>query len=138
MKELAVYLKTLNIYAHAAHNLASRIVFNQDHEMLAEIYEAADSAYDGVIERIIGLSDLSEEELKNINLAAAQNNYQLSQGKDNADKLKVCLELEKEICSKIEELVKSGSVTVGTEQMIGNIADLSEVRQYKLKQRLKK
>lgn len=136
MKELAILLKCLNIYAHNAHNLASRVVFNQDHEFLAEIYNAADNNYDNVVERMIGLG--LNPNLPEINILAAQKAAALQLGADNASKLNVCLDLEKQCTNLINTLVKSNQLTAGTEQMVGNIADLSEVRQYKLQQRLMK
>lgn len=136
MEEIIILLKTLNLYAHNAHNLASRIVFNQDHEMLLEIYEAADTNYDDVLERLIGLK--GDVSIAPLDLTAAQHNAKLSQGSDNASKLKVCLELEKAICEKIEILVRAKQVSVGTEQLLGEICNTSEVRQYKLSRRLMK
>lgn len=134
MKELAIILKALNIFAHNSHNLVSRVVFNQDHEFLAEIYEAADTNYDDVVERMIGLG--MTPDLNEINMLACQKAVSIPLGQDNFSKLQACLELEKATCQIIEQLVRTNQVTVGTEQMIGNIADKSEVRQYKLKQRM--
>jgi DNA-binding ferritin-like protein len=136
MKDIIVALKVLNLYAHNSHNLASRIVFNQDHEMLASIYEAADTNYDDVVERQIGL--FGDFDIAALDLLAAQQNKALPQGADNAAKLKTCLDLEKKVCLLCEQLIKSGQVTVGTEQLLGNICDGSEVRQYKLSRRLMK
>jgi DNA-binding ferritin-like protein len=136
MKELAVILKTLNIFAHNAHNLVSRVVFNQDHEFLGEIYSEADSNYDDVVERMIGLG-LSPN-LNEINMLACQKAVSIQLGQDNYSKLHACLDLEKASCQIIEQLVRSNQVSVGTEQLIGGIADKSEVRQYKLQQRLTK
>ena len=136
MKDLLVLLKTLNLFAHNAHNLASRVVFNQDHEFLAEIYEAADSNYDDVVERHIGL--MGELNLAEIDAAAAMKNKTLPQGNDNASKLQTCLTLEKQICVLCEQLVRSKQLTVGTEQLLGDICNTSEARQYKLSRRLLK
>lgn len=137
MEDIIILLKTLNLYAHNAHNLASRLVFNQDHEMLLEIYEAADTNYDDVLERLIGLKG-DVDNIAQMDLTAAQHNTSLSQGSDNATKLKVCLELEKAICQKIEILIRSKQVSVGTEQLLGDICNTSEVRQYKMTRRLMK
>jgi DNA-binding ferritin-like protein len=138
MKDIAILLKALNIYAHNAHQLASRIAFIPDHEFLAEIYEAADTNYDAVIERIIGLMGTEGLNLDEINMLAVKKSASVGLGADNAAKLTGCMALEKQICAAIGELVKSGAVSIGTEQLLGDICDKSEVRQYKLRQRLVK
>lgn len=70
MKELAILLKLMNMYAHNAHNLVERVVFMQDHEHLAGLYEAYDGHYDDVVERIIGLADTSAINLVEVATAA--------------------------------------------------------------------
>jgi DNA-binding ferritin-like protein len=139
MKELAITLRCLQLYAHNAHNLVARIVFMQDHEMLGEIYTAAEGDYDSVIERIIGLYGSEQVNLVEIQHMACQKMATLpSVVKENSMYFQAILQLESDICTKVNELVRGQKVTVGTEQMIGDIADRSEVRQYKLKQRIKK
>jgi len=68
---------------------------------------------------------------------AAKAGIKSSKVKENAVFFQIILEKQKMVCSKIEELCKSG-LPQGTIQMLGNIADKSEVFQYKLKQRLVK
>jgi ferritin len=63
-----------------------------------------------------------------------QVNYPLN---DNQECFKAALEIEKEILGEIERLCKSGQYSQGTIQMLGDIADKTEVNVYKLKQRLK-
>ena len=140
MKELAILLRSLNLYAHSAHNLCGRIPFFQDHEFFNEIYSAADTNYDSVIERMIGLSgEDSVPSLPEQLEAIYQILSQLPEKgvKENAIFFQVILEKQKMVCSKIEELCKSG-LPQGTIQMLGNIADQSEQFQYKISQRLKK
>lgn len=138
MKEIAISLRCLQLYAHNAHNLVSRMVFFQDHEFLGEVYSAAESNYDSVIERIIGLGQ-EELDLSQLQVLACTKMTKLPmQVSENLTFMQVILQLEKEISGLIEQKVKSGSCSVGTEQLLGDIADKSEVRQYKLKQRIKK
>jgi DNA-binding ferritin-like protein len=54
MKDLAVHLRAMQIYAHTAHNLCARVPFFQDHAFFADTYSALEDDYDSVIERIIG------------------------------------------------------------------------------------
>lgn len=139
MLDLSVLIRSLQLYAHHAHHIAARVVFNQDHEFLAEIYTKAETDYDDVIERFIGLKgDAALDENKV--LAAVCSKVQalpLKDVKENKELLKVCLDLIKQINAKIETLCKEPNVSQGTIQMIGNIADKNEVLIYKLNQRLK-
>ncbi len=140
MKELAILLRSLNLYAHSAHNLCGRIPFFQDHSFFNEIYTAADSNYDSVVERMIGLyGEDSVPSLVEQLEAVHQIVSQLPEKgvKENAVFFQIILEKQKMVCAKIEELCKSG-LPQGTIQMLGNIADQSEQLQYKISQRLKK
>lgn len=140
MKELVILLRSINLYAHSAHNLCGRIPFFQDHEFFAEIYNNADSAYDDVIERMIGLygeasiPSLSEQLIMLTEIAKVLPEKDVA---SNSVYFQVILNKQKSVCAKIEELCKSG-LPQGTIQMLGNITDKSEQIQYKIKQRLKK
>ena len=46
------------------------------------------------------------------------------------------LKLEDKLTNLVKQVIAAG-VSPGTEQLIGNIADKSEVRKYKIKQRIK-
>jgi len=137
MKEVSILLKLLNIYAHNCHNKVARIVFMQDHEFLGEIYKEVDSMYDDVIERMIGLDQ--EVNLNEIHIMAVQALQQFpSEYKENAECFKAILNIEQEICSIIEQLVRNKQVSVGTEQLLGDICNKLEGHAYKIKQRIKK
>lgn len=132
MKDVAILLRYLQLYAHQAHNLISGPTFFQDHEFLGELYPAYEEDYDAVIERSIGLG-------KPINIQEVNQSAASSLPADKGMNPKICfssiLSVEENLCRFIEKIVKGYSE--GTKQMLGNIADKSEVRQYKLKQRLK-
>lgn len=141
MKELLILLRSINLYAHQAHNICARIPFFQDHEFFNEVYTNADSAYDDVIERMIGL--YGEESIPSLPeqlVAISQIIEQLPEKgvKENAIFFQVLLEKQKLVCAKIEQLCTAGNLPQGTIQMLGNIADKSEQFQYKMKQRLKR
>jgi len=138
MLELAAKLRALQLYGHHAHHIVARIVFTPDHEILSEIYTNAETDYDNVIERFIGLkgaSSLNENQV----LVSAVNKVQklpLKNVKENKEVLENVLKLIQEINSDIETLCKGSEISQGTMQMIGNIADKNEVLIYKLKQRI--
>jgi DNA-binding ferritin-like protein len=139
MLDLAALLRTLQLYAHHAHHIAARVVFNQDHDMLAEIYTKAETDYDDVIERFIGLKGDENLDESKVLMVACQKVQALpmKDTKENKELLKVCLDLITQINAKIEPLCKDPKSTQGFIQMVGNIADKNEVLMYKLKQRLK-
>ena len=135
MKELAVMLRLLQMYAHQAHQLVGKAVFMSDHEMLADIYTAAEKDYDDVIERIIGT--VGEEAIPSLQ-EIGQNVAGLSGAeKENSAYFERILQIEKGICSHIEALAKSG-ISQGTLQLVGDICNRLEKEQYKIKRRLKK
>ena len=55
MKDLAIHLRYLQLVAHNAHNEVAGPTFFANHEFLGELYPAYETAYDAVVERIIGL-----------------------------------------------------------------------------------
>lgn len=141
MKEIALLLRALKLYAHQAHNLCGRVAFHQDHEFFAEVYEAAENDYDGVVERIIGLfgeekAPTLAEEMSFIGQKVS--NLPQMGVKENSAFYQVILQLEMEICAKIAAYCKSGQCSPGTEQLLGDVCNRLETEQYKIKQRLKK
>lgn len=132
MKELAIMLRTKQLLAHNGHNMVSGVAFMQDHEFLGELYPEYESAYDSVIERIIGLYGHDSLDIIAIQTAAVQKLAQYP----NSEFFNSLLHCEKEMCSHIEKLCKVAGVTQGTINLLADIADKSEVRQYKLKARL--
>ncbi|NDE09887.1 MAG: hypothetical protein EBZ95_04885 [Chitinophagia bacterium] len=137
MKELAILLKLMNVYAHNAHNLVEKSLFFQDHEYLNELYNAYDDAYDSVVERIIGLADSSAINLIEVNTIAAQTLHTLSPKEmENVAYFIKIEQMEQKLREHIQTL--NPSVSVGTQQLIGGLADDSEKRSYKIKARIKK
>ncbi len=126
--KLIAYLRLMQLYAHIAHNVLGGKTFFQDHEFLAEIYQAYEGHYDAVVERLIGLG-------KKIDLVKVHTEVckSLEEPKSYDECFKYLLEAEQELCQMIES---EKGLSEGTRQLLGDIASLSEVRQYKLKQRL--
>jgi DNA-binding ferritin-like protein len=139
MKELQILLRSLQLYAHSCHHLAARVVFLQDHEFLAEIYNAAETDYDAISERIIGM--MGEEQYPSLGeqmkaVFAKVKDLPLAGIKQNAVMFNAILQLEQEICAACAQAIASG-VSEGTKQLIGDICNRLEVEQYKIKQRVK-
>lgn len=132
LNKLASDFRFLQFYAHNAHNLIKGSTFFQDHGFLGELYPIYEGIYDGIIERMIGLGE--KVDLIEIN-EVAFNTMKKSGTSDNPSKIfGDLLQGEKYVCREIEKMLADYSE--GTRQMLGNICDQSEMRQYKLKQRI--
>lgn len=110
MKDIAALLRCMQLFAHAAHNVVSGAVFMQDHNMLGDLYPA----YEAALMRMKSVA--------------------MSQ-KENQGYLLILLDMERALCAMIQQPVQGR--TEGTKQLLGDIADKSEQRQYKLKNRCK-
>lgn len=127
---LASLLRYMQLYTHLAHNLLGGETFHEDHAFFADLYAGYEADYDSVIERMIGLGE--QLDLVKIQKDAASD---LKTPKSFDEAYKEILYCEEELISACEKLAKSASL--GTENMLAGIADKSEARQYRLKQRLK-
>lgn len=137
MLELAIHLKLMHIYSHAAHNSISGPTFLSDHDFFGELYEKREEEYDAVVERYIGLYNTIN--FKQIETEALNKFHSMQLDfKSGVNYFQQQLMLEKQLCDIIEQYATSGKYSQGTIQMIGNIADQSEMYQYKIKQRIKR
>lgn len=134
MEDLALLLRAMQLFAHAAHNEACGPNFFADHDYFGSLYETYEEAYDGVIERIIGLGgdpDICEINKKAAEMAARCDCY------PNDVAFGTLLSMEKELCDECKSAQKGQ--TIGTVNFLQGLADDSEKdRQYKIGQRLKK
>lgn len=135
MKTLATLFLAARLYAHRAHNLVSDESFFADHDFLGGLYEAYDSAYDAVIERMIGLGQ--EVQFFSISKEAQAAFDRIGrEDKDCEAFFRRLLSIESGIRRQIETENKGASL--GTQNLLQDMADQSEMRTYKLKQRAKK
>ena len=130
MTELATILRAAQLYAHAAHNEASGPTFFADHEYLGELYGAYEAAYDAVVERCIGLGIAVDLAAIGVQAAGRASMWKAQPASDAFDGL---LGLERVICSEIKRQLPFA--TPGTANLLGQLADDSEARQYKLLRR---
>jgi DNA-binding ferritin-like protein len=134
MQELAVVLRTAQLVAHNYHNKVSGASFFADHEYLGELYGAYEAAYDGVVERIIGLGE--ECDLPAVTQLAGERAAKYDPYDRAADEMfSDILAMEKQIQQWCVEFNKKASI--GTQNFLQGLADQSEMRVYKLKQRIK-
>lgn len=138
LKEIATHLRTMDLYYHTAHNLVKGTVFYQDHEALSEYYEQVSCDYDSVIERAITLEGDKAADIKSQLKSIYEKTKSLPcyDVKENKDYFVKGMELEKQLCSMIDSYIKAGC-SAGTEQLVGDIANKSEIRQYLISRRIK-
>lgn len=133
MDSIVIQLRALDFLAHRAHNVTKGPTFFEDHEFLGELYPAYETAYDDLVERIIG-TDVESLSICKVNKAAAE----MSSVAPNETKpdafFRIILKGEKDLCALIEKSIKEQ--TQGTQNMLAQFADDAERRIYKLKQRL--
>ena len=139
MIQIIAYIRAMQIATQHFHNLCARTPFHSDHEFFSGVYESLQSDYDSVIERHIGIKGEEGLELKSLMTIVMKNLEGVpSVGvKENSVFYNHLLKCEQQLCMIISETIKQG-VTPGTEQLLGDICNASEVRQYKIKQRIKK
>jgi DNA-binding ferritin-like protein len=129
----------MNLLYHQYHHVVARSPFFSDHEAFSSFYSTLDGNYDSVAERLIGLSDSSQLNLHAIMEAVSQKCKAYPQdAKENAMLFQAALQCEAELKQQIEALIKSGSLSQGTINLLAGIEDESEGRVYKIKARLKK
>lgn len=134
MKDLAITLRAAQLTAHNMHNLVKGCTFFEDHEHLGELYGAYEVAYDDVIERCIGLGDMPN--LGEITRAACAKSCQYDvSGMKSEQMFLILLDME----SSIRQLAAkyNTGASLGTQNFLQGLADSSEQRTYKLKQRTK-
>jgi DNA-binding ferritin-like protein len=138
MKELLYLLRAMNIYSQSAHHLVKGTPFHSDHAFFGDTYDALIGAYDSVAERIVGL--YGEEPLKlDVVMSMAMNKIADAPSIGVMDN-KVFYEYQERLESRLRDLVAkiiATGVSPGVEQLIGEIANQSEIRSYKIKQRMK-
>lgn len=132
MKQVAIALRGLQLYAHSAHNLAKGPNFLEDHEFLGELYGTYEEEYDSIVERMIGEGDKTD--IATICSFACELGEKPIASTDEA--FATILDNEKVVCKEIKKAMKGASD--GTQNLLQGIADESLTRQYKIQRRLGK
>ena len=118
------HLRAMQLFYHEKHHTAEGASFFADHEAFGGFYGEVESDFDSVVERAMGLGFVDAAFVRN-HMSAIHAVLQL----DDA------VEMEKQLCELCELIIECEECTEGTEQAIGEIANKSEVRQYKLARR---
>lgn len=138
MKELLILLRAMQIYAQNAHQLVKGTPFHSDHAFFGDVYNEVAGDFDDLAERIIGL--YGEEPLALQPMLASVVAKLSDAPSVGVDDNKIFymhqLKMEDSLCKIVERIIAAG-VNPGTEQLIGEICNKSEMRKYKIKQRMK-
>lgn len=136
--KVAVLLRAGQLYAHHCHNNVRGKLFHADHDFFGELYPVYEAGYDGCVERYIGLTGQPFDGIKvGHDALDLLSDLPRDAGDCNKNFYVGVLHIEKALCKYIESCTKSGAMSEGTRQMLGTLADESEVRQYKISSRLK-
>ena len=147
MHTLASTFRLAQFAAHDFHQRVSGRTFLTDHAFFAELYESYETAYDQLVERIIGQGESVSP--SQITYLAAQRAEAFRDKVEADDMYAALMTLERTICREIDTLLmarevdeedrteEESMITTGVENLLQGMADASEVRQYKFKQRLK-
>jgi DNA-binding ferritin-like protein len=135
MNELAILFRFKQLLSHNMHNQAARVAFFSDHEFFGDMYSKAESDYDSIIERMMGLGQAVD--FNAIQVQAVQKLQAIPMAKDNTEMCSQLLSLNKQLLQIIEVFCKS-PISQGTMQLVGGMADELEKENYKLGQRVKK
>lgn len=133
MHDLAVTFRAAQLYTHSAHLLAKGATSHQDHKLFGDFYSAHESAFDQVMERMIGLGH--EIDLQSIissasRMAAAYSFVNFT----NETGFRAVEEFEQQIRELVRKYVPN--VDDGTQNLLQGLADESLARSYHIKQRL--
>lgn len=126
LNKLASLFRTIQLYAHLAHNKTKGPTFFQDHGYFSDLYNFAEDCYDSLIERSIGLGN--EVDIVKITEQSVKVLKEIPQD----DFFKHSLALVETAVKQCESVAKNKSL--GTNNLIAGLADSLEVHIYKLKQ----
>lgn len=138
MKELMYLLRAMQIYSQSAHHLVKSTPFHSDHAFFGDVYESVAGDFDDVAERIVGLYGEEHLHLPAMlqSIANKLADAPCCGVEDNKVFYDYQYKLEERLKNLIKQIIASG-VSAGVEQLIGEIANKSEMRCYKIKQRMK-
>lgn len=134
MIQLAIKLRTGQLYAHNAHHAAHGSTFFEDHEFFGEAYDAIGKAYDDVVERGIALGIIEPQYLSAIQQNAIRELPEIGSDEEMLARLQY---LDRGVCKEIETCMREMKLSQGTQNLLQDIADSTEKRsEYLIRRRL--
>lgn len=132
-----VSARILQLYYHSCHNLISGESFFADHEFFGGVYPQLETHYDRLAEYYICLFGKKAFETKILTKAVSEEleKHEIEE-MCCCDMFKLSQKLETKFYKELENISKKASI--GLANMVGDIAEQSDVRMYKIQQRLEK
>ena len=134
LRRLAVQFLALQQLAYNAHHETEGETFMQDHEFFHDVNEVYGAIYDSLIERIKGLH--GQPVLRTIQTEAGSIVGSYASSTDSVVNYNILLSKERDATEAINMAVKESTMDEGVRNLLCGIADESQVRQYKMQQRL--
>lgn len=135
LTDLACTYRAGQLVVHYLHNCVKGPTFFEDHEFLGELYGKYEEAYDGLVERMLGLGE--DVDIAGITKKAGVDaGGAIAKCGDVGGWPKIVLGLESLILDECKRAFKGASV--GTQNFVGQLADDSEQRVYKVSRRAMK
>jgi len=133
LSQLASQYASAKLIAHAYHHQTKGEPFFADHAFFGELYEAYDTAFDNLVERVIGLGEANSSASI---IAKACEDFQtcVDDGYFEGNLFACILDIEMAFQHTISDL--NPDATLGTQNLLAQLADDSETRCYKLSQRV--
>jgi len=132
MEPLLKTYRAAYLYAHRAHHRTAGVTFFSDHAFFGELYPAYESAFDALMERSIGLG--IEVDDAAVAASACQGFISVLKDVDTLAFYRRLSHTETELQAQLKAAAETSSF--GTQNLLQDLADHSEARQYKIKQRL--
>lgn len=129
LTKIATHYRAMQLLAHNSHNLVSGRTFFEDHEFFGGLYGDYEGSYDRVVELLIGNGD-TPDLVKMQSSAADKLSSMTKDGHFNA-----VLSAEKDLQGLIEDFASSEPSQAAL-NMVGDLAEASKVRIYKIRQRI--
>lgn len=127
--------RILNLFYHHAHNVTVGPAFFQDHDFFAAAYGELELDYDKLAEYFIALNGRAKFVTKTINeVVEEQLSAYAVETMYASDMYMVALDLERKFQQDLELCLKKAPI--GLQNAIGAMSELSDVRIYKMQQRL--
>lgn len=127
--------RAMQLYYHYCHNLVRGSDFHSDHNFFGDSYAALEGDYDSLTEYFISLNSNSAFKSKQVTELVSAELEGLAVEKMSAeDMYKEAIKMEEDYQKYLVSINKSGPL--GLQNMIQGLATASDVRLYKIKQRL--
>lgn len=135
LKALIIISRSLQLYYHYCHNLVSGPGFHADHKFFGKSYKELEADYDLLVEYCVSMYGKEGFITQEITDMVARQLSDLSVEEMSAEEMyEKSIELEKEYQEYIVKL--NSKAPLGLQNTVQDFATKSDIRSYKMKQRI--